>query len=517
MATPSQEQIDKGLQIVSNNNPELGDQIADALGYSNSPNQPITSVDLTQQKSFDIVDLPPETSTAGLLGEIESSTDTFTKDLETKSRQAEQGEKDSFQQLVDNALKTPGETELTAQAEKTAGVDKLDVELKGINDQIRQEQNALRRRIERVQTTAGLTKGQVDNEVSEINRVSARKQADLYVIQQGVQGRYDSAKAIADRAVAVQMEQGQRKLQILQLNYERNKDLFTKSEQRLFETKQADRERKLAKEEKNLQDISDFSIDALQNGAPASIVAQMRQAKTVDEALSIGAKYVGLKERLATQLLGIQISTAADAAAATKKAVEAGYLSKDQADLADSLRKEYNGLQEVKNSKDLEANTTSLLIALEQEDGVSDISAINTFQRLVVDPGVAVREGDVSLLQSAMSFTDKSTLRAKGLMVGDKLTPTARAQMKQLALGVYDARKAIVESQTSPIKTRAQESSIDFNKYIGNEFSSSDTIKERVSKIDPATAVLDSYDQDVYSPDNLFKESQVFFGSLKIQ
>lgn len=286
---------DKGLQIVANSNPELADNIADALGFSGGP---ITTDNLTPQKSFNISNLPPTTQTAGLLGEIESGTDTFTKDLETQAQQAQKDEKSSFEGFINQALNSPGQIELSNRADETAGVNKLDVELKDINNQILREQVGLRRRIEAIQENKrGLFGGAVDDEVQRAKDESLKRQADMYVIQQGVQGRYDSAKAIADRAVAAQFEQQERNLKLLELNYNRNKDLFSKSEQRLFETKQGDRERKLKQEQDNMKQISDFSIDALQNGAPTNLVAQMRQAKTVEEAIRIGGQYVGKLDR----------------------------------------------------------------------------------------------------------------------------------------------------------------------------------------------------------------------------
>lgn len=269
----------------------------------------ITSSNLQPQQNFQVATLPPATGASGLLGEIEGSADTFVKDLETRSKQTEQSEQRSFESLVSEALATPGQTELTAKAEKEAGLDALNLEVKDISDQIRKEQLALRRRTEEIeQNRGGLLAGAVQDEINRARSDSLKRQADLYVIQQGVQGRYDSAKAIADRAVSVQMEQSQRKLQLLQLNYERNKDLFTKSEQRLFETKQADRERKLEQEEQNKKDIYTIGITAGQNGGGAQLMQSIFAAKTPEEAARLGANY--LSNPLDRQLKDLQLRKA---------------------------------------------------------------------------------------------------------------------------------------------------------------------------------------------------------------
>jgi hypothetical protein len=194
----------------------------------------------------------------------------------------------------------------------------------------------------------------------------------------------------------------------------------------------------------------------------------------------------------------MQLSSLQRAQQEAQTAKELGLLTEEQSKLATDLRKEVNGLQEVKLTKELEPNIVSLLSALEKENGVGDISAINSFQRLAVDPGVAVREGDVALLQSAQSYGDRVGLAAKGLFVGNKLTPEAREQMKELAKSIYEARINFTEDNIQPIKTTATEAGIDYNKYIGRPFSTVDQIETKVKQISGKTEDLtDSYANQV--------------------
>jgi uncharacterized protein YigE (DUF2233 family) len=93
---------------------------------------------------------------------------------------------------------------------------------------------------------------------------------------------------------------------------------------------------------------------------------------------------------------------------------------------------------------------------------------------------VAVREGDVALLQSAQSFTSQAALQAKGLWVGDKLTPKARAEMIAVARDVYRFRVTSVDENTQPVRTMAQEQGIDYGKYIGKNFASFEELQNRV-------------------------------------
>jgi hypothetical protein len=136
----------------------------------------------------------------------------------------------------------------------------------------------------------------------------------------------------------------------------------------------------------------------------------------------------------------------------------------------------------------------ALIAALEQGTGVGDISAINSFQRIAVDPGVAVREGDVALLQSAQSFTDQAALQAKGLWKGDKLTPEARKQMIDVAKDVYRFRVTSVDENTQPIRTMAQEQGIDYGKYIGKNFASFEELQNRVKPQEQVTFGIENTD-----------------------
>jgi hypothetical protein len=274
---------------------------ADAVERNFKKSGAITSADLTPQPNFKTTPPPAATAGAGLTGAIEATQDDFTKQLEQKAKEAETMKDIAQKEYLKSILGTEGEVESTAKEySKKGGVDDIQTELNDINQQIRVEQNALQREIERIQTAPGSTKGQIDLEVAERQRVSLRKQADLSLILLGVQGRYSAAKEIADRAVAVKMEQQKIKNEALRIQYEDNKELFNKAEQRQFESLLADRERKFAKEEADELAKYNSAIEAQKNGAPTSIVKAMLDSKTKEEALGVGGSYIGLLERQKT-------------------------------------------------------------------------------------------------------------------------------------------------------------------------------------------------------------------------
>lgn len=189
---------------------------------------------------------PISTAHDGLQGAMETHADQFTQGLADNAAAAKATKDDSYQALLTSIMGTPGTATLTDEAYKNTGVDSADSELKDINNQILQEQESLRRSVEKVQKNeSGQFGGAVEQQVQELKDKSLSRQADLAVIQLSKQGKYDSAKTIADRAVAATVEQGQQRISVLQKMYDENKDLFTTAEQEQFQTQQDDRKREL--------------------------------------------------------------------------------------------------------------------------------------------------------------------------------------------------------------------------------------------------------------------------------
>lgn len=84
--------------------------------------------------------------------------------------------------------------------------------------------------------------------------------------------------------------------------------------------------------------------------------------------------------------------------------------------------------------------TSGVLESLKNGDGLSDISAINQFQK-VIDEGAVTRDQDVKLVQSAQSFINTLKTKIAGLAKGDKLSDAQRSQMRQLVQQMYEAKQ----------------------------------------------------------------------------
>lgn len=253
---------------------------------------PITSTALAPTTPVTLAEPTPATQAAGMTAEFQDATDTYTKNLEAQAKAAEAPKQNALSDYLGQLQGAKGLSQLTAESYAgKGGVDEITPELNDINDKIRREQLSMRRQAEAVAQAGGQSKAQAQAQINNIERESFAKQADLSIIQMAVQGRYDSAKEIADRAVAAQFEQQTNDLAIKKFNYEENKELFTKAEQRAFEAAQGDRERKLTEERENATQIKQFALSALEKGASVADAQRIMSAKTLNEAISIGGSY----------------------------------------------------------------------------------------------------------------------------------------------------------------------------------------------------------------------------------
>lgn len=230
---------------------------------------------------------PTPTQATGMLGELQSGADAFTQNLQaqTELRQKDaEATKSSYASVLEQMK--GGTTKTAEEYAKQGGVDNIETELNTINQQILQEQVGLQRQLEQLDKNSGggLAAG-VDAERRRVERESLRKQADLSIIQMGVQGRYDSAKAVADRAVSAYMENQQIQLDAAKFNYEENKGLYNKAEQREFETKLASRERDITQIDSTTKAIYDqlFAAGAMTPDRLSLVSESMKEANDAME------------------------------------------------------------------------------------------------------------------------------------------------------------------------------------------------------------------------------------------
>jgi len=144
-------------------------------------------------------------------------------------------------------------------------------------------------------------------------------------------------------------------------------------------------------------------------------------------------------------------------------------LSEGQARLLNSLRDDYKSDPFIKAAQDAVGSQGIIEQSLSEQNGFGDIMAINAMQRMI-DPGVAVREGDVRLIQDAIPRLERMGLKAKNWFIGDQLTPEVRTQMMTLASKTADKRSALANERSIPkFKQSAEKIGLDFN-LVGEDF-----------------------------------------------
>ena len=184
-----------------------------------------------------------------------------------------------------NAIKEQGT--ISESVDRTAQ-DKAKQEADKFTAQLEQEQLANRRRIEKLRTnTTGMLESGITIEEDRLNRESLSKQADIAILQTAAARNYDTAAAIADRTVAMKLEQSKANLEALKL-----------LDSRAYGEVQAKKEREYKVLERNENTIAQLKLKVAQyagSNAP-SILAKLSALDTTkpgafDEAVAIAGKY----------------------------------------------------------------------------------------------------------------------------------------------------------------------------------------------------------------------------------
>lgn len=231
------------------------DKIARELSPGFASFDRLNTQSLTTTPDIKLPPTPVPVQAAGLNAELKTEGDQFLTRLGEEKAARQEALKSSGNDLMSflqNDLQ--GKTALTDAAYQAEGVDELKGRKEQLSNQLAQEDIRLERQIARIQTAPGTaTAAERDRQVSELERVSARKRADIAIELNTISGDYARAREIADRAVALATERQAQELDLRKFIYQENKELFTKSEQRQFETQLADRNRALEFEQFKLK------------------------------------------------------------------------------------------------------------------------------------------------------------------------------------------------------------------------------------------------------------------------
>ena len=110
------------------------------------------------------------------------------------------------------------------------------------------------------------------------------------------------------------------------------------------------------------------------------------------------------------------------------------------------LRNDFQGEQAVKDASGVAGAATTIRGALTNPTPQGDLAAIYALVKLY-DPGSVVREGEITLTQSAASLPEQVRRMYEGWTQGKKLTPQMRADLAAIADSIVTER----QTQINPI------------------------------------------------------------------
>lgn len=289
---------------------ELATQYQNA-GSTTVPNSsPITSANLAPNAPLKL-----SRGTTPTYGGVGGAVDALVTQTKTADQQALDTLKQNSDTSLNDLLKaTLDQGNISSSVDRTAqNAAKQQSDI--YTSQLEQEQLANRRAVESINNNAGITTAaQRDAEAADVNRKSLSKQADIAILQTAANRNYDTAASIADRQVALKLEQGTARVNALKYFYENNKEAFTKAEDRAYQEKIKKEDAALKKQETNENLLKDIKLNVAQSDAPnkAQMLQQLSEIDTksgdaTDAAIKIAGIYSG--DYLKAQLLKEQIKT----------------------------------------------------------------------------------------------------------------------------------------------------------------------------------------------------------------
>lgn len=298
---------------------------------------------------------------------------------------------------------TKGET--TARLEEAAGIPQLSRGLTEIENEIMTKSLAFRREREAI-TIGGGSKAQIDIILSERGRKQNQELADLEVIRAARSNTLTNAQNLINRKVELEFADKQAKVDALRFIYNENKATLDKEDDRLFQQaiRREERGFEIAKQQyiQTETEKMRYVSNAAQAGADNNTLKAIQGAKSLEELYNLpGIQRFALSqgEKLSLALQSENLINARSEREAREKAiqdrqaaVDAGQLLPEQAEVVDSIDKEFRSEPIVKEFNTAVAKKAGVDAILNSGvKGVTDIALVYEFMKSL-DPESVVRE-----------------------------------------------------------------------------------------------------------------------------
>jgi len=252
---------------------------------------------LVSEKPLVVPDAPPTTTAASIAGASGAQKESLQKSVLQQQQEQELSKKQKLLELEKEAFKDTYNEMIGVKSSRTQLEDDLGIKQKtdrytaSLNrlDEIDKSEAAELKALE----TANMTDAGRATAARDISRKYASQRADENFAFSVAQRDLDSAQRWIDRKIELQLEPLKAKLEFTKLFYDENRNALTKTEDRLFQAKIKDDERKY-NETKALEDQrKSLLLSAASQGAPSSVIQGIRDADTFDGMVSAAGLFSG--------------------------------------------------------------------------------------------------------------------------------------------------------------------------------------------------------------------------------
>ena len=201
--------------------------------------------------------------------------------------------------------KLGGKSARSQELSQQSGIPEINKNIDDLNAQIAKRSAQFQNEIAGLSGRGeGQTNAVVAAETDRARRIAATELAGLAAIKSAYEGNLNRAKATIDEALNAEYEPIQAQIQAAMFNLEQNKENFTTAEKRraeetLAELNQRKQEVEDAKQEK--RDVFGIAVEAIKQGADPATAESIKNAKTKEEAVALGAKALGNGFRIAEE------------------------------------------------------------------------------------------------------------------------------------------------------------------------------------------------------------------------
>lgn len=197
--------------------------------------------------------------------------------------------------LAEQFNKLAGRGATQTALEEQAGIPELNTQLTDAQNELQAIQLRARRQEEALLTEAGLTEGQRNARLRDVQRKNRMEEADQQIIVSAVSNQLTNAQSLINKKVELQFADEQARLDGLKFIYGENKEQLTDAQNKLWQSTLNREQRKfdLAKEQyKNLETIKTSLIQtAASNKAPNGILTAIQGAESIADAYRLAGSY----------------------------------------------------------------------------------------------------------------------------------------------------------------------------------------------------------------------------------